>query len=187
MPLNKFRLSVAAAFSAGFCVTLATAQVAAPGVVETAQLPTDAFTIGAIEPAEGALPPTLWDKSSPQTLDYLLAHAPSRPASPSIGEALRRILLSPGARPAGADASLGGKRLLALARAGFADEAREISSLATAGRGDLYVAEADATVSLLNGEDDAACRRSAGLTSGREAPFWVRLRAFCYARAGELD
>ncbi|MEZ5894626.1 MAG: hypothetical protein R3C58_15950, partial [Parvularculaceae bacterium] len=107
--------------------------------------------------------------------------------SPSIGEALRRILLSPGARPAGADASLGGKRLLALARAGFADEAREISSLATVGRGDLYVAEADATVSLLNGEDDAACRRSAGLTSGREAPFWVRLRAYCYARAGELD
>lgn len=187
MPRNKLFLSAALAAAAGFCAPLSLAQVAAPEAVETAQLPTDAFSMGALDPSEGALPGTLWSGSNPQTLDFLLSHAPSRPASPSLGLAMRRTLLSPGAKPEGADASLGGKKLLALARAGFVGEARNIASLATAGRGDLSVAEAEATLNLLGGEVDAACRRGSALSGGREALFWVRLRAFCYARAGELD
>jgi hypothetical protein len=184
---NKVRLAAGVALFAGVCVPLAVAQIAAPEAVETAQLPTDAFAIGAIEASEGALPTSLWEKSDPQTLDFLLSHAPLRPASPSLGEALRRTLLSPGVKPAGADASLGGKKLLALARAGFVSEARDIASLATSGRSDMAFAEADATIALLNGDSDGACRRGASLNGGREAIFWVKLRAFCYARAGEID
>ena len=187
MPRNKLRLAAGVALFAGVCVPLAVAQIAAPEAVETAQLPTDAFAIGAIEASEGALPPSLWEKSDPQTLDFLLTYAPTRPASPSLGEALRRTLLSPGAKPAGADASLGGKKILALARAGLISEARDIASLATSGRSDMTFAEANATIALLNGDSDGACRRGASLNGGREAIFWVKLRAFCYARAGEID
>ncbi|PQA88987.1 hypothetical protein [Hyphococcus luteus] len=187
MRRNKLLFAGAVAALASLSIPLSGAQVAPPETVETAQLPTDAFSIGALEPSEGALPGALWSGSNPQTLDFLLSHAPSRPASPSLGLAMRRTLLSPGAKPQGADASLGGKKLLALAKAGFIDEARTIASLATVGRNDLYVAEAEATLSLLGGDADAACRRGASLNGGREALFWVRLRAFCYARAGELD
>ncbi len=187
MRRNKLMLSGACVAIAGLFTTLAGAQVAPPESVETAQLPTDAFSIGQLDPSEGALPGTLWSGSDPQILDFLLSQTPSRPASPSLGLAMRRTLLSPGAKPTGADSSLGGKKLLALAKAGFLEEARTIASLATVGRGDLYVAEAEATLSLLGGEADAACRRGASLNGGREALFWVRLRAFCYARAGEID
>jgi len=187
MNRNKLLAAAASAFVAGASVPFAVAQIAPPDTVETAQLPTDAFAIGGLEEGERGLPATLWTNSDPQILDFLLSHAPVRPASPSLGRAMRRTLLSPGAKPAGADVSLGGKKMLALARAGFVDEARNIASLASAGRNDLVVAEADATISLLNGDAEDACRRGAGLAGGREAIFWVRLRAFCYARAGELD
>lgn len=186
MARNKLLFTAAFAV-AGVFMPLALAQIAAPETVETAQLPADAFSFGPLTPADGALPETLWSGSNPEMLDFLLSYAPSRPASPSLGQAMRRVLLSPGAKPAGADASLGGKKLLALARAGFIDEARTIATVATSGRGNLEVAEAEATLSLLNGETDGACRRGASLSGGREALFWVRLRAFCYARAGELD
>jgi len=169
------------AMAAGLCIPLAFAQIAAPASVETTQLATDAFSIGALEAGEPSLPSTLWADSNPQTLDFLLSHAPARPASPSLGRALRRTLLSTGAKPVGADASLGGKKLLALARAGFIDEAQTVASLATSGKNDLSVAEAEATISMLKGDADA------GLAGGREAIFWVKLRAFCYARAEEID
>lgn len=183
-PLNLRLAALAAALMAA---PAALAQIAPPPAVETATMPTDVFAIGALEPSEGALPATLWAKSAPQTLDYLLARAPARPASPAIGEALRRILLSPGAKPAGADASLGGRKLVALARAGYGAEARNIASLATSGRNDAFVAEAEAIASLLEGDAEDACRRSAAQGPGRDTHFWLRLRAFCYARAGEID
>ncbi|WDI31728.1 hypothetical protein PUV54_00810 [Hyphococcus flavus] len=165
----------------------AVGQIAAPETVETAQLATDAFAIGALKPGEPALQPSLWQDSEPQTLDFLLSHAPTRPNGPSMGLAMRRILLSPGQRPAGADASLGGKKLLALVKAGFIEEAQTIASLATSGRNNASVAEAQAVIGLLTGNFDNSCRRDTNLASGRDALFWVRLRAFCYARAGEFD
>lgn len=176
-----------AIFLASAATPFAVAQIAAPEAVESAPIATDAFAIGGIGPAEGAFPTSLWHNSDPQTLEYLLGYMPTRPVSPSIGKAMRRTLLSSGTKPSGASPSLGGHKLLSLARAGFVEEARDVASLATAGRSDLTVAEADTTISLLNGDSEAACRRGSSLNGGREALFWVRLRAFCYARAGELD
>ncbi|MEO1243626.1 MAG: hypothetical protein AAFX54_17085 [Pseudomonadota bacterium] len=186
---GKFRVRIAAiaATGAGVVLTAAMAQVALPEAVETAPLATDAFSTGVLDRSNGALPPTLWQGSDSQTLEYLLAHMPSRPSAPSLGETLKRVLLSPGPGPQGAAASLGGKKLLALARAGFAEEARTVSSLSTASRGDPWTGQADAVADLLSGEIAAACRRNANLTSGRDELFWVRLRALCYVEAGETD
>ncbi|WP_425409456.1 hypothetical protein [Hyphococcus sp.] len=185
--ISRGKTAVGALIGAAAFAPLSLAQIAPPETVETAQLASDAFAIGALRPGEQPLPRELWAGSEPQTLDFLLSYAPTRPATPSLGAAMRRILLSPGDKPAGADASLGGKKLLALTRAGFIDEAQTISSLATSGRNNVYHAEADAVGALLSGNYDAACRRGANLATGREALFWVKLRALCYARAGELD
>ena len=165
----------------------AAAQVSLPQTVETAPLATDAFSTGVLDRATGALPSTLWRGAEPETLEYLLTYAPSRPAAPSLGEAMRRTLLSPGPGPQGAPASLGGRKLLALARAGFVEEARTVASLSSAERGDPWVGQALAVADLLSGDVGAACRRSAGLASGRDEAFWVKLRVFCYAEAGERD
>lgn len=172
---------------AGAALTAAVAQVALPEAVETAPLSTDAFSTGTLERADGALPSTLWEGSEAQTLEYLLAQMPSRPAAPSLGETLKRVLLSPGPGPQGAAASLGGKKLLALARAGFVDEARTVSSLSTAARNDPWTGQTEAVADLLSGDIAGACRRNANLSSGRDDLFWVKLRVLCYAKAGETD
>lgn len=187
---RRSKIGIAVAFfglCSGAVITAALAQVALPETVETAPLATDAFSTGTLDRAGGALPATLWRGSDPQKLDFLLGEAPSRPAAPSLGEAMKRTLLSPGAGPDGAAPSLGGKKLLALARAGFIDEARTVASISSAARNDAWTGQAAAVIDLLMNDASAACRRSAGLSSGRDEIFWVKLRVFCYARSGEPD
>ena len=163
------------------------AQVSLPDAVESAPLARDAFSTGTLDRSTGALPATLWQGSDAQTLEFLLTKLPTRPSTPSIGEVLKRTLLSPGTAPLEAAPSLGGKKLLALARAGFVEEARTVASLSTAGRDDPWTGQAQAVADLLGGDIAAACRRNAGLSSGRDELFWVKLRVLCYAQAGEGD
>jgi len=165
----------------------ALAQIALPETVETQPIAVDPFSTGLLTAAEGALERTLWDGAEPQTIDYLLERLPARPHAPSLGEALRRALLSPGSAPQGAGPSLGGKKLLALARAGFVEEARTVASLSTAGRNDPWTGQALAVADLLDGDVANACSRGASIASGRGEPFWVKLRVMCYAEAGEFD
>ncbi len=180
------RLFTTVALALGLCAP-AFAQVALPDAVETTPLSIDAFSTGTLDRSEGAMPPTLWIGSDAETLGFLLDAAPARPLLPSLGEALRRVLLTPGAGPDGAPASLGGKKLYALARAGFGEDARTIASLSNAARNDPWVGQALAVADLLSGADNAACARGENLASGREAIFWVKLRVFCYATSGERD
>ncbi len=182
-PAGKAALCAAAAALFGGAL----AQVAPPESVETAPLAKDAFSTGTLTPATGALPPDLWRGAKPSTLEFLLENLPARPATPAIGEAMRRTLLSPGAAPEGAGPALGGKKLLALARAGFVEEAATIASLSSAGRGDPWTGRAEAVGDLLSGDVQNACRRGERLTEGREDPFWVKLRVVCYAAADERD
>lgn len=185
-PHLPFAAFVAVSIGMGALLSAA-AQVSLPEPVETQQLARDAFSTGTLDSASGALPADLWDGSDAQTLEFLLTKLPARPATPSLGEALKRALLSPGDAPGGASPSLGGKKLLALARAGFINEARTIASLSTARRGDPWTGQAQAVADLLAGDIAAACRRNAGLSSGRDELFWVRLRVLCYAEAEERD
>lgn len=182
--LSKRLLIAASAVSQ---LGVAAAQLAPPEAVETAPLARDAFSTGTLTPATGALPPNLWRNAKPDTLEFLLENAPSRPATPAIGEAMRRTLLSPGAGPDASSDALGGKKLLALARAGFLEEAATIASLSSARRGDPWTGQAEAVRDLLRGDAPNACRRGERLTDGREDPFWVKLRVLCYAVADERD
>ncbi len=165
----------------------ASAQIALPEAVETAPLAKDAFSTGTLDRTDGALGPDLWRGADAETLEFLLLHAPARPSTPAIGEALRRTLLSPGTSPEGAAPSLGGKKLLALSRAGFLNEANTVAALSNAGRGDPWTGQALAISDLLKNDIARACQRNAGLTSGRDELFWVKLRVLCYAEAGERD
>ena len=100
------------------------------------------------------------------------------PSSPEFDPAAERSRAGP---------SLGGKKLLALTLAGLGDEARTISSISTASRTEPWAGQAEAVSDLLGGDIAAACRRNANLSSGRDETFWVQLRVFCYAVAGEID
>lgn len=161
--------------------------VAPPGAVEAVPLAQDAFSTGTLARGEGALDPNLWRRADPIRVGLLLDAAPARPAAPALGEVLRRTLLSPGPGPQNASPALGGKKLVALARAGFWEEARTVASLSSAPRSDPHVAQALATADLLDGAVGEACKRSAALASGRDAPYWVKLRVLCLSIAGQTD
>jgi hypothetical protein len=164
------------------------AQAGSLAPVEETALAEDAFATGLLSRGEGALAPDLWRGADSATLVKLLRAAPARPAGPSIGGTLRRVLLTPGESPPDATPALGGEKLKALARSGFASEARTIESLAAGTRTDPASAEAMAVADLLAGDPEAACDRSRrGDGGARAGEFWVRLRVLCYSRAGELD
>lgn len=166
----------------------AAAQQTAPlAPVEQGSLAKDAFATGVLGREAGALPADLWRGASARDLSLLLAAAPSRPASPAIGEALRRVLLSSGDAPANSSPALGGAKLKALARAGFIDEARQIESLADGANRDPLSIEAMAIADILSNDVAAACDRGRRVVAGREVPFWVKLRVVCYAANNELD
>ncbi|MEL7486273.1 MAG: hypothetical protein AAGJ87_03535 [Pseudomonadota bacterium] len=185
--LTRRRMGAAAGATFAMWLGAAAAQVSSPTAVEQTNLARDAFSTGVLGAGDGALSSDLWRGADVDTLSFLLAHAPARPETPSLGEALRRVLLTPGAGPDGAPASLGGRKLRALAAAGYVEEARTLASLSSAPRNDPHVGEALAVADLLSGDAQAACARNAALTSGRDAAFWVKLRVYCYAVAGERD
>ena len=166
---------------------VANAQVALPPAVETAPLAKDTFATGMLTRADGALDPTLWRGADPATLNFLLDAAPARPSGPSLGEVLRRVLLTSGETPQGATSALGGRKLLALSRAGFIEETRTVASISNASRTDPWVNEALAVADLLDGDTPNACRRSTGLSARQDTPFWMKLRLLCFAAAGQRD
>ncbi|MBY0422524.1 MAG: hypothetical protein K2Q06_09480, partial [Parvularculaceae bacterium] len=158
-----------------------------PRPVEATSLARDVFATGTLTRDQGALPGDLWKGAGAATIERLLDASPARPSGAALGDALRRTLLSAGDAPAGATAALGGKKLIALVRAGYVDSARTVASLSNAGANDPSIAEALALADLLDGKVDDACKRNAALASGRDAPFWVRLRVVCYAQRGERE
>lgn len=184
------RLNLSAAFAALICCASlepVSAQTLTPRPVEQSALARDVFETGVLARSEGALPSDLWRGARAATVAKLLDALPARPQAPSLGEALRRTLLTPGDGPQQGAAALGGKKLLALVQAGYAEEARTIASLSNAGRGDPAVNHALAVADLLDGQLNDACLRNAALASGRDSTFWVTLRVLCYAAKGERD
>ncbi len=173
-------LSLTAAFPAF-------AEMAPLAPVERSSLAKDALSTGLLGRDGGALPADLWTGADSRNLAFLLGAAPSRPASPAIGDALRRVLLSPGDAPADATPALGGAKLKALVRAGFIEEAREIESLAEGAGKDAASIEAMAIADLLSNDTGAACDKGRRVTAAKDTPFWVKLRVVCYAANNELD
>ncbi|MFN0023566.1 MAG: hypothetical protein ACKVS5_06660 [Parvularculaceae bacterium] len=167
------------------------AQTAPLAPVEETVLSRDAFATGLLDRSAGALAPDLWRGASAQTLGALLNAAPLTPSSPSIGVALRRVLLSAGDAPAstgpGSGAALGGVKLRTLVRLGFIEEAREIEGLAVGGKSDAGTIEAMATADLLAGDAPGACAKTQRISAPSNTAFGVKLRALCYVVAGELD
>ncbi|NNE41265.1 MAG: hypothetical protein HKN14_10155 [Marinicaulis sp.] len=179
-------------FNSGVCglIALAFATTAggqAPVAVESAQISKDAFSTGTLTAADGALHRRLWANTDQSTISNLLDMAPETPATPAIGELMRRLLLTEAPGPAGDNTEIGGKKLVVLANAGFVDDAITIASLSSALRSDAYVNQVGAINGLLKGEINDACARSARLTNNQEELFWVRLRAFCYVANDERD
>ena len=146
----------------------------------------DVFSGGA---RDTGLSADLWEGSSAELARRVMPVVGTKPLSPAA-RALAVRLLSTGANaPEGAGEDRGlaaarGRALLALGEPAAANAAVErIPNLAA----EPALAEVAAEAALITGADERACRIEQAITVGRGEAYWLRLRAFCQAIAGQTD
>lgn len=136
------------------------------------------------------LPSTLWRGASASLARQEIgALAAGRPLTPAFTVLAWRVLATGANAPKGAgdDAGLAGDRVLALLGLGDLKAAEAIVEHTPNLTADPKLAQAAADTWLLLGRDDRACALLDSLSSGRDLPHFVRLRALCLAEAGKMD
>ena len=169
-------------------VLMASAAVSGAGAQVQVQslAPPDLFSTPA---GETGLGPDLWKDTAPDLFRDVLPKLAAKPLSPAFAALALRVLATGANAPSsvGNDPDMGAARALALLAAGDATGAGQVLDRApgVAAHGPLSLAAAEAA--LIRGEDDKGCQTGEALTVDRGAAYWLRLRAFCQARAGQVD
>jgi hypothetical protein len=144
----------------------------------------DLFSLGG---GKSDLPPDLWRGSSGALAKLVIPELASRPITPAAAALVRHVLEVAGNGPEGAgnDADLAGARAEALLRLGDVAAAQAITDAASNLPQLNALSRVAAQAALIGGQDDKACSIGDALVMGREGGFWLRLRAYCQARAGQ--
>lgn len=180
--------SLALALAAGALLPVcAYAQNNTPAPIEQQQLSElNAWTVGALSRANGALPSDLWARSDPAFLALAFDRLPAVYDSPAMLMLTRRVLLSGADAPRGDADVAARKRFEALGRMGAADELSTMASGAGAASTDVAIAQYAAQAELARAQRVQACNRGRAAVVGDQAPpFLLRLRAYCAAVGGD--
>ena len=139
--------------------------------------------------AETGLSGDLWKDASPGIVKEALPKLAAKPLSPAATGLARRVLATGATAPAGIgdDPELGATRALALIALGDAKGADAVLDRVPGVAGSAQLSLAAAEAALITGADDKACRTGEALNVERGSPYWLRLRAFCQALAGQHD
>ncbi|MCF8506026.1 MAG: hypothetical protein K9G59_14035 [Caulobacter sp.] len=172
-----------------FLIAAALALLAGPATaqVEVSSLaPPDYFSLG---DRESGMPQDLWTGTSAQVTREVLPLVGRKPLSPAATALAISVLGAGVAGPEGAgrDADVAAARVQALLALGDGRTAWAAVERAPNVPTNADLAQAAAEAALIAGQDDFACRVSDELTVGRGELYWLRLRAYCQARAGQAD
>jgi hypothetical protein len=155
----------------------------APSVRVQPLSPLDLFSAG----RDNGLGPDLWKGSSAALARVVIPTLADHPLSPAAAALGRRVLGQAAAAPdgAGADADLAAARARALLALGDASEAGAILDRTPGVAGSAALSRTAAEAALINDQDDKACAIGNALAVERDGAYWLKLRAFCQARAGK--
>jgi hypothetical protein len=162
------------------------AQTLAPPPVPVAGqalTPLDLFSAG----RDTGLGPDLWRGASADLARAVIPTLGDHALSPAAAALARRVLAAAATAPAGAgnDADLAAARARALLALGDALTAELILDHTAGLSNSAALSETAAEAALIDDEDDKACAIGEALSIGRDSAYWLRLRAFCQARAGK--
>ena len=179
--LRRVLLLIAAVHLAG-----AAGSAAAQGVQVTPLAAPDAFTTPG---RPTGLPPTLWAGASAGTARTVLPLLAAKSLSPAAAALARRILATgaPGPEGAGRDPDLAAARANALMFQGDPKAAAAVLAHAPGLDRSSDLARAASETALLAGDDARACQVGNALTVGRDETYWLKLRAYCQALAGQTS
>jgi hypothetical protein len=171
-------------------LALAACVVGSPALSQSVEVaPLSAPDIFSGGSRETGLPETLWKGSSAEMARRVIPQLGAKPLTPAARALALRLLTTGANAPDGAGedrllAAARGRALLGLGDAGAANAAVErIPNLGA----EPVLAEAAAEAALIAGADDRACRIENSLATGRGDAYWLRLRAYCQAAAGQPD
>jgi hypothetical protein len=145
----------------------------------------DLFSAG----RETGLGTELWKGSSAAIARQVIPTLDAAPLSPAGTLLARTVLATTAIAPdgAGGDSVLAAERVKALLDLGDAEGAGMILDRTPGLSGSSALSQAAAEVALINDQPDKACAIGEALSADRDAIYWLRLRAFCQARAGKPD
>jgi hypothetical protein len=180
--------SLALGLAAGVLLPVcAYAQGQEPAPMEVQQISElDAWSVGALSRANGALPADIWNRSDPALLAAAFDRLPAAYDSPATMALARRVLLSGAEAPRGDAQVAARKRFEALGRMGAADELAQMAAGAGAATTDVAIAQYAAQAELARNQRAQACARGRNAAAGEQVPpFILRLRAYCAAAGGD--
>jgi hypothetical protein len=200
--MSVFRADLAAALLVA-CASQAWAQAALPQPVPplplaSAVLPQSPVQVealgtpegppaGLLDSTNGGLGQGIWTDSPRALIEDLLARLPLATTVPSVHALGRRLLLTAADAPPGAaPRSFVSTRVQKLLEAGLLVDAADLAMKAEP-PGNPEFARLRATAILFAGRTDDACGPATDLRMKENDSFWIELRAFCYAAAGNDD
>ncbi|HEY3813172.1 MAG TPA: hypothetical protein VGL66_08085 [Caulobacteraceae bacterium] len=189
MTLSAFTRSLAAVASVSLILAGA---AAAQDQAQPAGQVVEAQSLGALDlwSAPGrdtGLPAGLWHGASAGVVRETLDQIDGRPLSPALAALARRVLATGANAPDGAgnDPVLASLRVRALLALGDASAAQAIQGRAADVESSEAQTRAKAETALEYGRDSEACDAAQALQQGRDAPFELKLRAYCSVLAGQ--
>jgi hypothetical protein len=167
--------------------TAALLMLAAPAAAQVQVTPLAAPDAFSVPGRETGLPQDLWRGTPLETARAVLPALAAKPVSPAAASLARRVLATgaPGPEGAAGDDGLAGARAAALMALGDTSAAARILERAPGLDRNAELSRAAAESALLSGDTPRACALANGLSTGRGEAYWLRLRAFCQAEAGQ--
>ncbi|MAK59629.1 MAG: hypothetical protein CMK09_01500 [Ponticaulis sp.] len=145
----------------------------------------DPWGVGRLSRAEGALPVTLWQGSSVDSLMPLLGRLGVYQLSPTTRDLLQRVLLSPGRAPAGEDSDrLLAQRMRLIWDLGKLEAYAELARNMPDAEGIKSSTEAMVELQFVRGNEASAC--SVVRSSIEVSPYLFQARAVCFALEGNF-
>ncbi|HUO92370.1 MAG TPA: hypothetical protein VMU22_05575 [Rhizomicrobium sp.] len=142
---------------------------------------------GLLDPSNGGMADDIWSGSSRAEVEDLLARLPLATPVRSIRLLGRKLLLTKAEAPMGqAPRSFETVRLKALLGAGFVSDSARLAPLIRL-KDDPEFAQLQAEAILLGGKPQDACGDATMTRESATDPFWMQLRAYCYAATGKTD
>ena len=142
---------------------------------------------GLLDTTNGGMADDIWSGSPRGVIEDLLARMPLGTPIRSMRGLGRKLLLTKAEAPTGqATRAFQTVRLQTLLSAGFVSDTAKLAAV-TEVKNDPEFAHLQATAILLGGKPADACGDATATRQSNTEPFWMQLRAYCYAAAGSTD
>jgi hypothetical protein len=147
----------------------------------------DGPPLGLLDSTNGGLGADIWQDARRERIEEMLKRLPLASPASSVRDLARRLVLTTADAPEGdAPHSFLSVRLRVLLDAGRIDDAGGLAAKATP-QNDPELARLVADAILFSGRSKDACGPATNARLQSSDRFWIELRAFCYAAAGDTD